>query len=307
MRGLLYDDDMVSLVIKAHDSALSRIRQRWLNQPDNRFHYRDAATYSGDHTMTPPRLIKRLGITAVLLLAVSAAEAGQLIIAVAANFTGASRDLVQRFERLSGHRVKVSYGSTGKLFAQIDNGAPFELLLAADRAHPLRAVQQGLAQGDSRFTYARGQLVLWSAEPNLFSDGEHYLNTADFSRAAIANPKTAPYGLAAKQVLIRLGLWHRLQQRLVRGDSIAQTFQFTATGNAQLGFVASAQLRAWPGQPGSLWQVPQSYYPPIEQQAVLLNKGRSNPVALQFLNFLKGSEARRIIRRHGYSVPPRDH
>ncbi len=238
----------------------------------------------------------------LILLSVSA-QAGQLLIAVAANFTGATEALVQQFEQQSGHRVKASFGSTGKLYAQIENGAPFELFLAADSAHPRLAIDQGLAQAGSRFTYAKGQLVLWSAQPQLFDDGERYLKSAEFDRAAIANPATAPYGLAAQQVLTRLGLWVSLSRKLVRGDSISQAFQFTATGNAPIGFVARAQLQSWPGNPGTLWQIPARYYDPIEQQAVLLNRGAANPVALQFLNFLKAEQARRIINDFGYELP----
>lgn len=247
-------------------------------------------------------MIKSIVITSLLLLS-SSAQAGQLLIAVAANFTGTTQALIEQFQRDSGHRVRVSFGSTGKLYAQIENGAPFELFLAADSRHPRKAIEQGLAQPGTRFTYAKGQLVLWSLKPQLFEQGERFLQTADFKRVAIANPKTAPYGLAAQQVMIRLGLWQSLQSKLVRGDSIAQTFQFTATGNAQIGFIARAQLRGWSGDPGTVWQIPSDFYAPIEQQAVLLTRGKSNPVAQQFLKFLKGDRARRIINDFGYDLP----
>jgi len=241
-----------------------------------------------------------------MLLPNHPAAAGQLLVAVAANFTGASREIAQRFEATSGHRVKISYGSSGKLFSQIENGAPFEVFLAADSLLPQKAISEGLAIQGSRFSYALGTLVLWSSQPTLFADSDTadtYLRQADFQRIAIANPKTAPYGLAAQQVLIHLGLWETLQDRIVRADSIAQTFQFTATGNAKLGFIAQAQIQVWGKKTGSLWLIPESYYRPIDQQAVLLNKGQHNPVAQEFLAFLKGPEAQAIISAHGYRLP----
>lgn len=246
----------------------------------------------------------KLTLIACSLLLSSSASAGQLLIAVAANFTGTSRALVQQFQAQTGHRVKTSYGSTGKLYAQIENGAPFELFLAADSKHPQRAIEQGLAVADSRFTYAKGLLVMWSAKPQRFDDGEAFLRAGLFSRTALANPQTAPYGLAAQQVLQRLQLWTPLRTKLIQGDSIAQTFQFTATGNADIGFVASAQLHSWRDNPanpqGTVWSIPSHYYDPIEQQAVLLKRGIDNPVAQQFLSFLKGEQGRRIIRDSGY-------
>jgi molybdate transport system substrate-binding protein len=228
--------------------------------------------------------------------------ADEVSVAVAANFTDATRRLDALFEQASGHRLKISYGSTGKLYAQIGHGAPFEVFLAADIERPRKAEQAGLAVPGSRFVYARGRLVLWSARPGLFEAGEPYLQAADFAHLAIANPKTAPYGLAARQVLGRLGIWSSLQARLVRGDSIAQTFQFVATGNAEAGFVAYSQIKGWQGEPGSLWLIPQDYYEPIEQAAVLLQKGADNPAARAFLEFLQGDAARDLIQSYGYGV-----
>jgi molybdate transport system substrate-binding protein len=232
----------------------------------------------------------------------SRARAAQVSIAVAANFTDAARHIVPLFEKATGHTARISYGSTGKLYAQIEHGAPFEVFLAADTRRPVMAERAGLAVPGSRFVYARGKLVLWSATPALFSDGEAYLQAADFARLAMANPKTAPYGFAARQVMEHLGIWSRLRPRLVRGDSIAQTFQFVATGNAQAGFVAGSQLTSWQGEAGSVWSIPATYYAPIEQAAVLLKKGGSNPAARAFLDFLKGDAAREVIGRYGYSV-----
>lgn len=238
----------------------------------------------------------------VALLAARALPADELKVAVAANFTATTRDLVPRFERATGHTVKASFGSTGQLYAQIANGAPFEVFLAADSRRPRKAEEAGLAVAGSRFTYARGRLVLWSARPARFTDGAAFLRAGDFERVAIANPGTAPYGLAAQQVLERLGLWNRLQGRLVQGDSIAQTFQFVATGNAGIGFVALSEVRAWKGAPGSVWEIPAGDYAPIEQQAVLLKKGASSPAARAFLAFLKGDAARAVITGYGYGV-----
>ena len=228
--------------------------------------------------------------------------AGQVSVAVAANFTDATRRLAPLFEQATGHRLKISYGSTGKLYAQIEHGAPFEVFLAADSARPQKAEQTGLAVPGSRFIYARGRLALWSAKTGLFAAGEPYLKAGGFAHLAIANPKTAPYGLAAKEVLEHLGLWSDLQARLVRGDSIAQTFQFVATGNAEAGFVAYSQVKGWQGEAGSVWLVPQDYYAPIDQAAVLLQKGAHNPAARAFLEFLKGDAARQVIEGFGYGV-----
>jgi molybdate transport system substrate-binding protein len=223
-------------------------------------------------------------------------------VAVAANFTDATRDIVPLFEKATGHQLKVSFGSTGKLYSQIEHGAPFEVFLAADSKRPKKAEKQGLAVSGSRFTYARGKLALWSPKSGLFDDAEAYLKRGEFRHAAIANPKTAPYGLAAQQVMEHLAVWSSLQSKLVRGDSIAQAFQFVATGNAAVGFVALSQVRGWKGSEGTAWEIPQAYYAPIEQQAVLLKKGEANPAARAFLDFLKGGGARNVITAYGYGV-----
>jgi len=238
----------------------------------------------------------------LLSLFSSSLYAADVLVAVAANFTDAARHIAPLFEQASGHRMRISYGSTGKLYAQIENGAPFHVFLAADSRRPALAEKQGLAVPGSRFVYARGKLVLWSSQPGLFERGEDYLRRAEFRRLAIANPETAPYGLAAQQVMQRLGLWSTLQDRLVRGESIAQTFQFVATGNAPLGFVAGSQLKSWSGRPGSLWEIPQDYYAPIEQAAVLLKKGADNPAATAFMAFLHSDAARAVIRDYGYDI-----
>lgn len=220
---------------------------------------------------------------------------GQVMVAVAANFTAPMKELSQRFEQQTGHRAIVSYGSTGKLFAQIHNGAPFEVFLAADQERPRLLFEAGM--GDEPTTYAIGRLVLWSADPDLIDDEASVLYASDaFDRIAIANPKTAPYGAAAMQILQALGVQQQLMPKLVRGDNIAQTYQFVMTGNAQLGFVAMSQV----GEHGSKWIPPDSLHAPIRQDMVLLDKGRSNAAAVALVDFLRSDDGRAITRRYGY-------
>lgn len=228
--------------------------------------------------------------------------AAEVNVAVAANFTDATRVIVPLFEKATGHAVKASFGSTGKLFSQIENGAPFDVFLAADSQRPLKAEQEGLAVPGTRFVYAKGKLVLWSSQNGLFENAEQYLKKGDFAHLALANPKTAPYGFAAQEVMEHLGVWSVLQSKLVRGDSIAQTFQFVVSGNAQAGFVAYSQVKAWKDKTGSIWVVPMAYYKPIAQAAVLLKKGETNPAAVAFLDFLKSAAARKVIEGFGYGV-----
>jgi len=249
--------------------------------------------------MKAPKYIVASLLAVPVTLTCGQALAGEVIVAVAANFTNATRDIVPLFEKATGHTAKVSFGSTGKLFAQIENGAPFEVFLAADSKRPEKAEKEGLAVPGTRFTYARGKLALWSAKPGVFKDGESYVKSLVFPRAAIANPRTAPYGLAAQQVMGHLGVWEQARPKLVQGDSIAQTFQFVATGNAEVGFVAFSQVKAWGKDAGSLWQIPETYYAPIAQQAVLLKKGEGNPAARAFLDFLKTPEAHAVISGYG--------
>lgn len=223
--------------------------------------------------------------------------------AVAANFTDAARVIVSRFEAATGHSVKVSFGSTGKLYAQIANGAPFDIFLAADSARPARLESEGLAITGSRSTYASGRLVLWSPDENVADRRGDVLRSGDFRKLALANPRTAPYGLAARQVLEKLNLWEELRTKVVRGDSIAQTFQFVATRNAQLGFVAKSQVMALPGaERGSYWEIGSEFYRPIIQQSVLLQRGQNSAAARAFMEYLKGNEAREIIGSFGYGL-----
>ena len=246
-------------------------------------------------------LARCLLITGLALISHSAI-AGTVTLAVAANFTDTTRTLTERFEATTGHSTVVSYGSTGKLYAQIRNGAPYDVFMAADAQRPELLESEGSGISGTRFTYARGKLVLWSPAKDAFGAAAEYLEEQPFRRLAIANPKTAPYGLAARQVLEHMGLWPALQPKLVRGDSIAQTFQFIASGNAPAGFVALAQVNAWPDQTGTLWLIPQDHYDPIEQQAILLARAADNVAARDWLAFLKSPGAIKIIQNDGYDT-----
>jgi len=235
-------------------------------------------------------------------VAMTQAVAGEVSLGVAANFTETADDLAERFEADTGHRAIVSTGSTGKLYAQVRNGAPYDVFMAADARRPALIEQAQAGVAGTRFTYARGKLVLWSPAPNAFENAEDYLSRQPFARLAMANPKTAPYGLAAQQVLENLGHWQALQGKLVRGDSIAQAFQFVVSGNAQAGFVALSQVKSWDDDEGTSWKVPQAYYQPIDQQAILLNRGAGNEAARAWMDFLKSDTAIAIIRDYGYDT-----
>lgn len=228
--------------------------------------------------------------------------AGTVHIAAAANFAAAMKRLAPLFEQSTDSRLVISHGATGQLYAQIRHGAPFDLLLAADATTPARLLAEGLAVPDTAFVYARGRLVLWSADPRLVDAAGRVLRESDH-RIAVANPRTAPYGQAAAATLEALGLLAALQPRLVTGESIAQTYQFVASGNAPLGFIALAQLTALPPEPrGSHWLVPAALHPPIDQAAVLLRRGDGNSAARAFLAFLRSPEAVAIIRELGYEA-----
>jgi len=227
--------------------------------------------------------------------------ADEIRIAVASNFRQAMAAAATRFEQQSGHEVTLISGSTGKHYAQIVNGAPFDAFFAADAERPRRLDTERRIVPGTRFTYAVGKLVLWSADKERVDPLGDVLRFGAFEHLAIANPELAPYGAAARQVLQGLGLWENFSDRLVRGENIGQTFQFVVTGNAELGFVARAQL-AIPSRAfeGSSWEPPQSLYDPIEQQAVLL---RDTPTSRAFTTFMQGEEARALIRSYGYDVP----
>ena len=238
----------------------------------------------------------------LLLLSCAGARADSVHVAVATNFAPTCRAIADAFTVATQHEAVISDGSTGKLFAQIENGAPFEVFLSADAERPRRLEADRQAVAGTRFAYALGRLALWSARDDFVRD-EAVLRSDDFAHLAIANPELAPYGVAARDVLEHLGLWDRLQPKLVRGEDIGQTFHFVSSGNAELGFVALSQLAGEKG--GSRWLVPAKLHAPIEQQVVLLQTGKDDPAARAFLDFLKGREARLLIERAGYGLPSR--
>lgn len=226
------------------------------------------------------------------------AEAATTNVAVAANFTDAANEIAAAFAGASGHEAVLSFGATGQFYTQITQGAPFDILLAADDVRPTLAVEEGYGVEGTVFTYAIGQLVLYSADATLV-DGPQTLQ-GDVRQIAIANPETAPYGLAAIQAMESLGVYESLRPLIVQGQSIGQAFQFVETGNAELGFVALGQVAL--SEAGSRWIVPQDLYEPIRQDAVLLERGDGNAAATAFLEFLKGPEAAAIIERYGYAL-----
>ena len=245
----------------------------------------------------------RLPVALVAVVAcVQGALAGEARVAVAANFAVTAQRLAEDFRAASGHTLALSSGSTGKLYAQIKSGAPFDALLSADEDTPRRLEFEKFAVAASRFTYALGRLVLWSPKPG-FGDASA-LRSQPFARLAIANPRLAPYGLAARQTLEKLGLWEEVQKKLVQGENIAQTFQFVSSGNADAGFVALSQVRGARTRTGSHWLVPQRYHSPLRQDAVLLAAGAANDAARGFLAYLKSATAGERIRAHGYELAP---
>ena len=240
---------------------------------------------------------------AALAVPAPSAGAGEALIAVATNFLETLVGLQERFEAATAHRLRIVTGSTAKLYAQITHGAPFDVLLAADRAHPRRLEAQGRAVAGSRFTYATGRLVLWSADAERIRDGEGALSSGEFRALAISNPELAPYGAAARQVLDALGLSERLRERIVLGQNAGHTHAMVATRNAELGFVSLSHVSGpRNGGTGSRWDVPGELYDPIRQDAVLLARAAANPAARAFLDFLRSDGARAHIARHGYRV-----
>lgn len=231
------------------------------------------------------------------------ALAAEVKVAVAANFAAPMQKIAADFERDTGHKAQLSFGATGKFYAQIKNGAPFEILLAADDEIPARLEKEGFAASGSRFTYAIGQLALWSARPGYVDDMGEVLKQDTFEHLAIANPRLAPYGAAAVETLTRLGLLGRVEGRLVQGENIAQAFQFVSTGNAELGFVALSQVYVGGKlKSGSAWIVPANLHKPIRQDAVVLARGRDNPAAAALARFLKTDKARAVINSYGYAL-----
>ena len=229
------------------------------------------------------------------------AQAAEVSVAVAANFTAPMQTIARAFEQETGHKANLSFGSTGNFYAQIRNGAPFQILLAADDETPIRIENEGLGVKGTRLTYAIGQLVLWSKQPGFVDDKGEILRSGEFQRIAVANPKLAPYGSAAIETMTKMGVLQDLQPKFIQGENIAQTFQFVATENAQLGFVALSQvLKDGKIAQGSAWIVPTSLHAPIQQDALLLTKGKDNPAATALMHFLRSDRAKFVIRSYGY-------
>jgi len=249
--------------------------------------------------MQPIRLFLPLS---VLMFSVSS-HAAEVSVAVAANFTAPMKAIAAEFAKDTGHQAKPSYGSSGKFYAQIKNGAPFQMLLSADDETPAKLVQEGMAVADSRTTYAIGTLVLWSAQPGYVDAKGEVLKKGQFNKIALANPKLAPYGKAAVEVLTGMGLQTSLAPKFVQGENIAQTWQFASTGNAELGFVALSQvMKEGKIASGSGWIVPAKLHTPIRQDAVILTNGKGNPAAEALLKYLKSEKAKAIIKSYGYEI-----
>lgn len=241
-------------------------------------------------------------MAALSWLPIVPAHAAEATVAVAANFAGAFGRMAKDFSVATGHTLRVSSGASGNLTSQIVAGAPFDVLLAADQESVRRLLAGGHAVAGSRFTYATGRLVLWSARPGFVDAEGKVLARGGFTHLALANPRLAPYGAAAIEVLGALGLLEALTPRLVTAESVAQAWQFVATGNAELGFVALSQV-ASPGTPvkGSYWLVPTERYRAIRQDAVLLRRGADNPAARALLAYLKSAPARALVAAWGYA------
>lgn len=246
------------------------------------------------------RAMATLIAAAGALLLGATAQAAEVRVAVAANFTEPAKAIAAAFEKASGDTVIISPGASGGIYNQIAHGAPYDIFLSADAERPARLTREGLAVKGSGFTYALGRLVLWSRTPGLVDPQGRVLFTDRFAKLAIADPDTAPYGKAAVQTLARLGLQPRVQPRIVQGESVAQTYQFVATGVAELGFVGLSQVV---DQGGSRWVVPSTLHDPIVQDAVLLRRGADKPAARAFLAYLRSPTAAALIRRYGYDRP----
>ena len=244
--------------------------------------------------------------TFILLLLLSGQftyAAGQVNVAVAGNFFKPLKELANEFESKTGHKIVISVGSSGKLFAQISNGAPFDLFLSADQKRPTQLTQQNLAISDSQFTYAIGKLVFWSSIQNHITMQGKYLRSPNLKYLAIANPAVSPYGEQTIRALKKLGVYKYVKDKFVQGQNLGQTYQYISSGNIQQGIIALSQV-THEGEisSGSFWILPKSLYQPIKQDAVLLEKGRNNSVAKEFIAFLKTPLAIKIIRSFGYEV-----
>jgi molybdate transport system substrate-binding protein len=247
--------------------------------------------------------MNRLSALILSLLACLSAHADEVQVAVAANFTGPMQVISVLFERDTGHKTSLAFGATGKFYAQITNGAPFQVLLSADDETPARLVREGYAVAGTPFTYAIGKLVLWSADPKLVDAKGDVLKKGGFKHLALANPKTAPYGAAGMQAMTKLGVAESIKPLIVQGENISQTQQFISTGAAELGFVAYSQvIKNGAIGSGSGWLVPGNLYDQIRQDAVILAKGKDNPAAVALLKYLKGPKAQEVIKSFGYEL-----
>jgi len=247
--------------------------------------------------------MKRLSSLILSLLTIATAHADEIQVAVAANFTGPMQVISVLFERDTGHKANLAFGATGKFYAQITNGAPFAVLLAADDETPAKLVKEGNAVAGTAFTYAIGTLVLWSADAKLVDAKGEVLKKGGFKHLSLANPKTAPYGAAGLQVMTKLGVADSIKPLIVQGENISQTQQFIATGAAELGFVAYSQvIKNGAIGSGSGWVVPANLYDPIRQDAVILAKGKDKPAAVALMNYLKGPKALEVIKSFGYQL-----
>ncbi|MDR6859167.1 molybdate transport system substrate-binding protein [Variovorax guangxiensis] len=249
-------------------------------------------------------LLLSRSLAALLALgATLAVHAAEVQVAVAANFAGPMKALAADFEKATGHKAVLASGATGKFYAQIKSGAPFDVFLAADDETPAKLDREGATVPGSRFTYATGKLVLWSAKPDLVDAKGEVLKSGQFAHIALAAPKLAPYGAAAVETMTRLGVLARLEPKFVQGESIGQTFGFVSSGNAELGFVALSQV--WENgklKSGSAWTVPADLHSPIRQDAVLLVRGKDNAAAVALMAFLKSDAAKAVIRSFGYGI-----
>ena len=248
-------------------------------------------------------VLQRLLLLVITMTLPMVTMAGEVSVAVASNFTAPMKIIAQAFERDSGHKVILSFGATGQFYAQIKNGAPFAVLLAADDETPARLEREGVAVPGTRFTYATGKLVLWSKKADLVDAKGEILTTGKFDKLALANPKHAPYGAAAIQALEKMNLTKQLGPKLVEASNIGQTFQFVSSGNAALGFVALSQVfENGKLKEGSGWVVPSNLYSPIKQDAVLLTSGKANVAAQALLQYLRSDKAKAIIASFGYDI-----
>lgn len=241
-------------------------------------------------------------VVVITVLVVTPASAESVLVAVAANFVPPFREIAMDFEKATGHAVQVAAGSSGNFYSQIQNGAPFDVFFSADNERPKKLEDEGLGVKDTRFTYAIGRLVVWSSNAD-FIKGEETLRSKNFKRLAIANPKTAPYGVAAMQTMQKLQLWDSVQPQIVMGENIGQTMGFIESGNAQLGFLALSQVMdpKIKGK-GSRWDVPSDLHEPIKQDVILLTKGKDNRAATALMEFVTSPQAKAIIERYGYEL-----